>query len=301
MNSQSRYFEVTPEHAVAGIIVHHKSYDTIATTARMIREAGLPASNLIVVDNSEQPGRRQELERGLGGVEVVYTANKGYGAAVNMALKRLRSTHPQAEYVLVATHEVQPRGEALRELLRVMASSPSVAAAGPTLLIGSGAATRVWSCGGSRSTLLHAHKHVIPDAPLEHLVALAESTDRRWLDGAYVLYRLAALPDPAFDERYFMYMEEVDLHYHLTAAGWRCVWVPSAVVTQNTSLTPTFYFTRNVRLFFRRNEGSVRAVIAPPLLIARELERQVRARSLTGLVGAIRGTFTRIPGDSGRA
>ena len=52
-----------------------------------------------------------------------------------------------------------------------------------------------------------------------------------WLSGSCLLLRGAAFDEVGgFDERYFMYMEDVDLGDRLGKAGWQNVYVPSAEV-----------------------------------------------------------------------
>jgi N-acetylglucosaminyl-diphospho-decaprenol L-rhamnosyltransferase len=55
--------------------------------------------------------------------------------------------------------------------------------------------------------------------------------DVDWLSGAAVWLRRAALDDVGgWDERYFMYVEEVDLAWRLRRAGWRVAYEPSGTV-----------------------------------------------------------------------
>jgi N-acetylglucosaminyl-diphospho-decaprenol L-rhamnosyltransferase len=52
-----------------------------------------------------------------------------------------------------------------------------------------------------------------------------------WLSGSCLLVRRCAFEQiGGFDERYFMYMEDVDLGDRLAKAGWLNVYVPSAEV-----------------------------------------------------------------------
>jgi N-acetylglucosaminyl-diphospho-decaprenol L-rhamnosyltransferase len=52
-----------------------------------------------------------------------------------------------------------------------------------------------------------------------------------WLSGSCLLLRRAAFDEVSgFDERYFMYMEDVDLGDRLGKAGWQNVYVPSAEI-----------------------------------------------------------------------
>jgi GT2 family glycosyltransferase len=61
-----------------------------------------------------------------------------------------------------------------------------------------------------------------------------ELQDVDWLRGAcLMLRREAAASAGLFDERFFMYSEEVDLCRRVRAAGWRIVYLPSAVVVHH--------------------------------------------------------------------
>lgn len=279
------------EHGVACILVHHKSYSTVGGSVDLIAADGVDRSNILVVDNSEEPARRDEFESSVAGSGVLYTQNGGYGAAVNAGLAHLSSSGRLPEYVLVATHEVRPQFGTLSSLMEILRRDGSVAAAGPTLLVGPEGNVRVWSCGGGRTDRLHAHVHVVPPLPLADLVRMPPR-ERLWLDGAFVLYRASVLATMRFDERYFLYMEETDLHYRMRAEGFKCIWVPAGVVWQSTGLTPPYYYARNAKLFFRRNEDPLRALLAPTVLVGRDIFRRLRQGDVLGAREAARGYLT---------
>ena len=53
-----------------------------------------------------------------------------------------------------------------------------------------------------------------------------------WLSGSCLLVRKAAFDEVnGFDERYFMYMEDVDLGDRMGRAGWQNVYVPAAEIS----------------------------------------------------------------------
>jgi N-acetylglucosaminyl-diphospho-decaprenol L-rhamnosyltransferase len=61
-----------------------------------------------------------------------------------------------------------------------------------------------------------------------------DQQDVDWLRGACLMVRReAAVAVGLFDERFFMYSEEVDLCRRIRAAGWRVVYLPSAVVVHH--------------------------------------------------------------------
>jgi GT2 family glycosyltransferase len=82
--------------------------------------------------------------------------------------------------------------------------------------------------------------------------------------GGAVLYRRHALDDllkrdgHVFDERLFMYCEDVDLGWRLQTAGWPCVFAPRAVVYHALSATgggtlASYYVSRNVWIVMARS------------------------------------------------
>jgi GT2 family glycosyltransferase len=131
--------------------------------------------------------------------------------------------------------------------------------------------------------------------------------------GAAVLYRRSALDAVAldggqvFDERLFMYCEDVDLGWRLQRAGWSCWYAPKAVVYHALSATgggtlASYYVARNVWLVLARSvpDGLLRpyrdriiAYHTGRLWRALRHVREPAARAtvrgmLSGIVGALR-------------
>jgi GT2 family glycosyltransferase len=94
-----------------------------------------------------------------------------------------------------------------------------------------------------------------------------------WLVGAAMLCRRSALeaarvqgglpPGAAFDDRFFMYSEEVDLGRRLAAAGWRVTYAPDSVVThyegkssEQVSARRQILFNRSKVLYWRKWFGA---------------------------------------------
>ncbi|MDQ3547363.1 MAG: glycosyltransferase family 2 protein [Chloroflexota bacterium] len=86
--------------------------------------------------------------------------------------------------------------------------------------------------------------------------------------GGAALYRRAAFDDLrnrdgfVFDERLFMYCEDVDLAWRLQTAGWPCVFAPRAVVYHALSATgggtlASYFVARNVWLVIAGNVPDV--------------------------------------------
>ena len=93
--------------------------------------------------------------------------------------------------------------------------------------------------------------------------------------GAAALLRKAALEDVGlFDERYFMYYEDLDLSWRLRLHGWRVIYVPDAVVEHQHAASSgewSPFFTFQVE----RNRMLMLLKLAPATLALRELARFV--------------------------
>jgi len=224
---------------VSCIVVHHNSPETLVHTLRALVGAGLAPTQILVVDNSTDPG--QTAAAAAEGFEVVHTANRGYAAAVNDGMKQLAEAGRLLEYTLIATHESLAAPEAVLALRDELAADHTIAVAGPTLL-NAGADMQVWSVGGRLSPTLKLPRHFV-DADV---VVDEKTVDRDWLDGAFALYRTSDLESFPLDESYFLYFEETDLHTRLNRAGKRVVWVPRARVSQRSSGIPPRLLGRNL-------------------------------------------------------
>jgi GT2 family glycosyltransferase len=97
--------------------------------------------------------------------------------------------------------------------------------------------------------------------------------------GASVIYRKALLEQVGiFDERFFAYHEESDLQARARKSGWKCMYVPSAVVYHMGSrsfgkLSRTFhyYHERNRWWYIVKNFSVLKILIHLPWLIIMEL------------------------------
>ena len=79
--------------------------------------------------------------------------------------------------------------------------------------------------------------------------------------GAAALYRRRMLDEIGFlDEDFFLYDEDIDLGFRAQLAGWKCVYVPSAVVYHKGNATAgrlsdthVYYHTRNLEFVWIKN------------------------------------------------
>ncbi len=189
---------------------------------------------LVVVDNDSSDGSAGSLRRSFPEVTVVEAgANLGYARAANLGIA---ATRAPVVAVLNPDTVLCPRSAAA--VMSRFEAESDLAALGPRLLnpdgtvypsartvpsvadaVGHGLLYFVWA--GNPFT--RRYRQMDADA--------GRGRDVDWVSGAAVWLRRSALDQVGgWDERYFMYVEDVDLCWRLRSAGWRVAYEPAAAV-----------------------------------------------------------------------
>ena len=195
--------------------------------------------NVLMADNGSTDGTPQAAIERYPNVRLFATgANLGYGTAVNRAMAKLAEDGGAAdEWVVVANPDVQWGPGSIDALLDAATRWPRAAALGPLIREPDGS---VYPSARHLPSLTRGGMHAVmgpmwPKNPWSaaYRQERLEPSERPvgWLSGSCLLVRRAAFDQVGgFDERYFMYFEDVDLGDRLQEAGWLNVYVPSAEV-----------------------------------------------------------------------
>ena len=190
---------------------------------------------VVLADNGSTDGAPEEAVTRYPGTRLLRTgANLGYGTAVNRAVATLPVDD---EFVLVANPDVTWGPGSIDALLDAANRWPRAGALGPLIREPDGA---VYPSARHLPSLIRGGMHAVvgfvwkanpwtKTYRQEHL----EPSERPvgWLSGSCLLIRRAAFDRVGgFDERYFMYMEDVDLGDRLSRNGWLNVYVPGAEI-----------------------------------------------------------------------
>ncbi len=217
-------------------------------------QAGGLTVEVTVVDNASGDGSPELVEREFPWVRLIRNPrNAGFGAAHNQALRDATARH-----LLVLNSDARPEPHALARLVRYLDAHPDVAIVSPrlrrangdvqasrrrfptaaTLFLESTQLQRVWP----RNSVLR--RFYMQDASDD------EEQDVDWLSGACLCIRgSVAKTEGLFDERYFMYSEEVDLCRRYKARGWRVVYLPDAEVVHVESASADQDLVARDRMF----------------------------------------------------
>lgn len=190
---------------------------------------------VVMADNGSADGAPEEALERFPGTQLLRTgANLGYGGAVNRAIA---GTAPEDEFVIVANPDVVWGPGSIDALLEAAARWPRAATLGPLIRDPDGS---VYPSARHLPSLVRGGMHAVVGFAWKrnpwtksYRQESAEPSERPvgWLSGSCLLVRRAAFDEvDGFDERYFMYMEDVDLGDRLGRAGWLNVYVPSAEI-----------------------------------------------------------------------
>ena len=190
---------------------------------------------VIMADNGSTDGAPEQALESYPNVRLMHTgANLGYGTAVNRAVAEIG---PEAEFFVVANPDVQWGAGCIDVLLEAAGRWPRAGALGPLIHDPDGS---IYPSARHLPSLIRGGMHAVVGPfwktnpwTAEYRQERTEPSERPvgWLSGSCLLLRRSAFDEVSgFDERYFMYMEDVDLGDRLGKAGWQNVYVPSAEI-----------------------------------------------------------------------
>ncbi len=222
---------------VSIIIVSYNTRDFIKTCLRALAERTKDvACETIVVDNASRDGSVEMIEKEFPEVNLVKNAaNHGYAKAVNQGISRSRG-----RYFLILNPDIEVAEGSVKNLWTFMEGNARVGIAGARLLYPDGSLQMSCRTFYTLPTMLLRRTFlgkVFPNAKIvrEHLMLDWDHNSERevdWILGACMMVRREAYESlGGMDERFFLYLEDVDWCFRMKKHGWRVYYVPQAVMT----------------------------------------------------------------------
>jgi GT2 family glycosyltransferase len=247
------------------------------------------AAELLVVDNASTDGTPQMVVEQFPYVRLAENAvNAGFGAAVNIALRNTSS-----KYLLVLNSDTKVEMQAVTALQQYLNDHPRVAFLGPRLLDSNGRLQR--SCRQFPGTFAWLLDNGVTGfvvrrlPPARRLLLNAWDHDRSrrvpWVVGAAFVVRVDALRSiGGFDERFFLFCEEIDVCYRLRNVGWETHYTPDATVLhvggasrKSGPSRSQQWLAESTNWFYRKHYTGIRRVALLTMLRATVLMRRLVA------------------------
>lgn len=178
---------------------------------------------VIVVDNNSNDGSIELIRKAYQSVKLIcFDRNQGFAAACNAGI-----AESHAEYIVLLNNDTKPSPEWIGELIHFMDSAPPEVAClsskmlqikNPDLIDDAGDIL-TWRGGAfKRGHGKNKEKYNL----LEEVMSPCA--------GAALYKRMILKQIGAMDETFFAYLEDVDLGLRIQLSGYRCFFIPKAIV-----------------------------------------------------------------------
>ena len=242
-------------------------------------------SELIVVDNGSLSALVRQHYPAARLVAPGY--NSGFAGGVARALARARG-----DWVALVNDDATIKPNALRRMVAAGERSEKVGAVAAQVRF-SDAPERINSAGIAVNRIGVATER-LAGAPIAEA---AEPCEVFGPSGCFALYRRAMLHQiGGFDERFFAYLEDVDVAWRARAAGWSCVYEPEAVAHHHASASSRhgsaqkyFLVGRNRVWLIARNATKGRLLRAWPAMLAYDCAYVAYAAATDRTLAPLRG------------
>jgi GT2 family glycosyltransferase len=224
------------------VTVTYKCYDELEKCVESIRQTNniQLVDSFVVVDNSPSDEYWDQNIAKLGPITLIQNRkNKGFGKAANQGIRK-----GCAPYVALINPDCVVNEKAFKEALTYLELNPDVAILGPKILEEDGSLQGSARAFPSVSNFLFGRSSVLsrlfPNSKwvkrsMPCFALNPEGTEGipvDWVSGAAMFIRREALRQVGlFDERFFMYWEDVGLCQRLRCSGWQVIYYPIPTVT----------------------------------------------------------------------
>jgi GT2 family glycosyltransferase len=265
---------------VSVIVVSYNTRDLLRRClASVARGAARLSVEIIVIDNASADGSAAMVTREFPSVSLIASAvNLGFAAANNLGFARARGRH-----LLLLNPDAVPAPGALARSVQLMDADPRIGVGGGRLVGADGSAQPSARTFPGLLTEVFTFTGLSARYPRSRLFGRLDRTwadpsrpaDVDWVPGAYAIIRRSALDAVGgFDERFFLYYEEVDLCRRMKAAGFAVRYWPDVVImhhggasartVQGLALTSSgtqlaLWRMRSQLLYYRKHHGALAA------------------------------------------
>lgn len=242
---------------VSIIIVNYNGKGLTTDCLRTLQSQTSRDFELVIVDNGSSDDSLQEIRRFLEKSNlysisniVPLNNNRGFTGGNIEGMK-----HARGEFIALLNNDTEPEPVWLEELVKAMDTHPDVGICASKMIVyGSNC---IDSAGDIYSTFLKGFKRGEGRGEDEYIM-------QEYVFGACAgaaLYRRTMLEEIGFlDEDFFLIQEDTDLSFRAQLAGWRVLYVPTAVVHHKVRSTighmsdiASYYTLRNNELVRIKN------------------------------------------------
>lgn len=254
------------------IIVNYNGGEMLAACAQSVLNQGVPATQLIVVDNGSRDDSLKLAGQTAPGISLIRNqCNAGFARAVNQGL-----TQATSEFILLLNNDAQLEADCLCAFARAFDSTPDLFIAGGQLHYPDGRPQNAIALIPTLAAELLPKFLLRPFAPRrpEGKVQLAQPQPVESVIGACLAVRRSGIAElGALDEDYFFFLEETEWCLRARRRGYQVYHVPEARALHAQGQTAKRFrgaarieFQRSKLIFFRKTQGRFAHLIVGAIL-----------------------------------
>lgn len=235
---------------VAVVVLNYKVADEVIECIKSVLDSTYKDIKIIVVDNNSGDGLKTAIKKFPQVKFIQNKENLGYTGGNNIGIKK--ALELEADYVLILNPDTTIDAKAIEHLVKV-AEKENAGIFGPKILFGDG--KTIWYGGGiiDQDNILGIHRRM--DEKDQGQYETMEETE--FASGAAMFVKAQVFNKIGFfDDRYFLYLEDMEFCFRAKKEGIGIMYIPKAVIyhknAKSTGLgspLQDYYITRN-RLIF---------------------------------------------------
>lgn len=224
---------------VAIVVLNYNGWRETVHCLKTLLLTDYPQFTIHVLDNGSQRNELTILKRRFNDSRIVFhriIKNIGYSGGNNYLFNKVNE-----KYIALVNNDVEVPSNWLKPLVSVLEKDKTIAIVQPKILWFKNKRYFDYSgaCGGYIDIFGYPFtRGRIFNTIEEDRGQYDKEVDLFWASGATMLMRMSALRKVGgFDERFFNYMEEIDLCFRLHRAGYRIVFTPKSYVYHKVAAT----------------------------------------------------------------
>jgi GT2 family glycosyltransferase len=212
---------IIPTPLVSVVIVNYNGKKFLSECIESLYAQSYPDFEILVVDNASVDGSIEFLTSGFPAVRIIRNpANLGFAGGMNAGILDARGP-----FILALNNDTRMDRDCIKRLVDVMVHDHSIGMCAAKLLFYD---QRINSTGICISRSGAAWDRGMFEADTGQFDTSEEVFGP---SAAAALYRREMFDDIGlFDKDFFLYMEDVDIAFRGQLAGWKCIYIPEAVV-----------------------------------------------------------------------
>lgn len=213
-------------------------------------------NKILLIDNASLDNSIKSVKKLFPKIKIKrYQYNIGFTGGVNAGFKYALTKN--ADYVLLLNYDTEVSPNFLNILINYSKKNPQAGIISP-LITSAGKFPKIWFSGGKIDQKHFSSKHLDLNNDIKSVPKKPFETE--FATGCCMLIKKEVLEKIGFfDDRYFLYYEDIDFSLRAKVAGYSCFVVPKSIIIHKKkkeevdNLHKLYYLARNHLLFLRKH------------------------------------------------